>query len=252
MLRVISSMAAVVSWTLAAICSTPSATSSFRRAISLMRAVLSSTVRCSASTFAATSWCVPTDSAMERLVSVTWDWMVVAPELTWTPERDSWSMTAPTASLTARTRESVSRSPCPIRFSAPARTASSSLPARVTVWVRSASLIRRAATRISISGRVRTSLLRIQSSTAKATKPTTIAVSRVRHSWLSTSASSPRWMAASRLASWETYNQMAASTARSDRLETPNSALRSPSCRSHRTTDRSRLYSPGPARRPAV
>src|SRR5678816_3360117 len=37
---------------------------------------------------------------------------------------------------------------------------------------------------------------------------------------------------------------MAASTARSDRLETPNSALRSPSCRSHRTTDRPRTVLP--------
>ena len=112
---------------------------------------------------------------MERLVSSTWDWMVVAPELTWTPERDSWSMTAPTASLTARTRESVSRSPCPMRFRAPARTASSSLPARVTVWVRSASLIRRAATRISLQRPGQDEPARNQSSPAKATKPTSIA-----------------------------------------------------------------------------
>ena len=151
--------------------------------------------------WAATSWCVPSASAIERLVSVTWDWMVVAPELTWTPERESWSMTVPTASLTARTRESVSRSPCPMRFRAPARTASSSLPATVMVRVRSASLIRRAATRISSSGRVRTSRLRSQSRPAKATEPTSMASPSVRRSWLMTPASSPRWMAASRLAS---------------------------------------------------
>src|SRR5215475_11839281 len=39
---------------------------------------------------------------------------------------------------------------------------------------------------------------------------------------------------------------MRASTARSDRLETPNSAFRSPSCRSQRTTGSPRLYSPRP------
>jgi ABC-type phosphate transport system permease subunit len=73
-----------------------------RRAISVMLAALSSALRCSASTCAATSWWVPTASAIERLVSVTCDWMMVAPELTWTPERDSWSMTEPTASLTVQ------------------------------------------------------------------------------------------------------------------------------------------------------
>ena len=118
---------------------------------------------------------MPSASAIERLVSVTWDWMVVAPELTWTPERESWSMTEPTASLTLRTRASVSRSPCPMRFSAPARTASSSPPGSVTVWVRSASLIRRAATRICSSGRVSTTRPSTQSRAANARDPTSIA-----------------------------------------------------------------------------
>ena len=204
MLRVISSMAAVVSWTLAAICSTPWATSSLPRAISAMRAELSSAVCWSASTCAATSWCVPIASAIERLVSVTCDWMLAAPELTWAPERESWSMTEPTPSLTLRTRASVSRRPWAMRLSAPARTASSAPPSRVTVWVRSASPIRRAAARISPSGRVRTSRLSTRSTAAKARKPTTMARTRVRPSWLSTPASSPRWMAASSLASWET------------------------------------------------
>ena len=205
MLRVISSMAAVVSWTLAAICSTPSATSSLPPG-DLRDPRPSSPRRCcwSASTCAATSWCVPIASAIERLVSVTCDWMLAAPELTWTPERESWSMTEPTASLTLRTRASVSRRPWRDAVERPGQDGQLVAPSRVTVWVRSASPIRRAAARISPSGRVRTSRLSTRSTAAKARKPTTMARTRVRPSWLSTPASSPRWMAASSPASWET------------------------------------------------